>query len=153
MRDPSMVAEGQLADTPGTDQCLAFLWKAWLPTSWATALPVLMKPLLLTLVQAALADMPPNSALGADGIPASLYFHFPRNFAPKMTEILQSVFGGGQIPEEWLLGIIRVVPKVPGGIAPEQQRPICLQVVTLKWMSVVILAQLQDFLRLVIPPQ
>ena len=46
-----------------------------------------------------------------------------------------------------------MVPKVPGGIAPEQQRPICLQVVALKWMSAVILAQLQDFLRLVIPPQ
>ena len=119
MRDPSKPLNDQNAAIPGTGQCLEFLKKAGLLTCWATALPVLMKPLTSTLVRATLADMPPNSAPRADGVPASLYIHFAKHFTPKMTEILQSVFGGGEIPQQWLLGITRVVPKVPGGIAPE----------------------------------
>ena len=138
MRDPRLTPQG--AGGPTMEECLQYLRRANLPNIWATALPALMKPLSLPLVQAVLADMPPNSAPGADGIPASLYIHFSKHFAPQMLGILNSIFFWGEIPQEWLLGIVRVVPKVPGGIAPDQQLLICLQVVALKWMSAIILA-------------
>ena len=95
MRDPSRAPDGQSAAIPSTERCLEFINKAGLPACWATALPVLMKPLTSTLVQATLADMPPNSTPGADGVPASLCIHFVRHGTPKMTEILQLVFWGG----------------------------------------------------------
>lgn len=68
-----------------------------------------------------------------------------------MGELMDHVLQGAQLPETWTEGLVRVVPKVPGSLLVSDMRPICLQNMSIKWMTAIVLRQLEDFLAAVIP--
>ena len=114
-------------------------------------MPLLMKERTSTMVLEALAGLQPQSSAGSDGIHAAVYQRYASVFAPKMGELMDHVLQGAQLPEAWTEGLVRVVPKVPGSLLVSDMRPICLQNMLIKWMTAIVLRQLEDFFAAIIP--
>ena len=57
------------------------------------------------MVQQALTDLDPSSALGADGFTGGFYKRFRSEFAPVMLSIIQEVHESGVVPDNWFTGV------------------------------------------------
>ena len=66
------------------EECRCYIDNLPLPGKVRTALPLLMKPLSVEVVEAALDSMEGGSSAGADGMPSELYQRFPAVFVPRM---------------------------------------------------------------------
>ena len=82
---------------------------------------LLLKPLTSELVFTALETPKPAS--------------FPETLTPKMTEMIAHFLSTGGITEEWALAILSPNPKQKGSISVEHLRPLRLQSVLFKWVS------------------
>ena len=96
--------------------------------------------------------MDPSSSPGDDGIQAGVYKAFPDFFVRNMCCAYQEIEAKGT-PEEWVTALARSLPKDPGSAAVDRQRPIALQQAKLKWLTGVLLLQLQDALFQLVPSQ
>ena len=80
------------------EECWRYVRSLPIPPKILQALPLLMKPLSLDVVLAALERLKGGSAPGKDGILAELYQAFPSVFAPRLLSAMQEflrVGGGG----------------------------------------------------------
>ena len=77
---------------------------------------------------------------------------FPSVLVPKMTEMIQHFLTTGQISERWALAILSPIPKEKGSISVEELRPLCLQNVPFKWVSMVLYLMLKDLIHFLTPP-
>ena len=116
-----------------------------MPAQWRTAVPLLWRGCSEDLVYAALQQMDPSSSPGDDGIQAGVYKAFPECFVRNMYRAYQEIEVEG-LPDEWVTALVRSLPKDPGSAAVDRQRPIALQQARLKWLTGVLLVQLQDAL-------
>ena len=117
-----------------------------------TAVPLLWQGCSEDLVYAALQQMDPSSSPGDDGIHAGVYKAFPEFFVRNMYRAYQEIEVEG-LPDEWVTALVRSLPKDPGSAAVDRQRPIALQQARLKWLTGVLLLQLQDALFQLVPSQ
>ena len=57
------------------------------------------------------------------------------------------------VPESWGTAILTPIPKSSGTPTPNKLRQLVLQNVVLKWLSTIILCQLEDLLAHLVPPE
>ena len=134
------------------EECWRYVRSLPIPQKILQALPLLMKPLSLDVVLAALERLKGGSAPGKDGIPAELYQAFPSVFAPRLLSAMQDFLRVGEVPAEWSVSLMRCLPKFCGAEHPKDMRPIALQQVCLKWVTTTVMLQLSDVWPQVIPP-
>ena len=95
--------------------------------------------------------MKPHSSPGLDGIQASVYEAMDGIFSEKMMDIMGQFLAGGAIPEDWTATILKCIPKSISAETPDKQRPLALQNTKVKWVSAVMLLQIQDVLQAITP--
>ena len=134
------------------EECYQWLEGRGLQAQWRTAVPLLWQGCSEDLVYAALQQMDPSSSPGDDGIQAGVYKAFPEFFVRNMYRAYQEIEVEG-LPDEWVTALVRSLPKDPGSAAVDRQRPIALQQARLKWLTGVLLLQLQDALFRLVPSQ
>ena len=134
------------------EECYQWLEARGLAAQWRTAVPLLWQGCSEDLVYAALQQMDPSSSHGDDGIQAGVYKVFPEFFVRNMYRAYQEIEVDG-LPDEWVTALVRSLPKDPGSAAVDRQRPIALQQARLKWLTGVLLLQLQGALFQLVPSQ
>ena len=134
------------------EECWRYVRSLPIPPKILQALPLLMKPLSLDVVLAALERPKGGPAPGKDGIPAELYQAFPSVFAPRLLSAMQDFLRVGGVPAEWSVSLMRCLPKFCGAEQPKDMRPIALQQVCLKWVTTTVMLQLSDVWPQVTPP-
>ena len=141
---------------PGTKtvpDCLAFLSTLPLKPTMKGAAKLLIKPLIEELVLTALEKLKRGSSPGPDGLPAEALMAFPSILVPKMIEMIQQFLAQGKISEKWATAILAPIPKEKGSISVTDLRPLCLQNVLFKWVSMALYLMLQDLILYVTPPE
>ena len=159
--EPTQIAEelkqfwsGVMAKGEHTvEECAQFLRSLPLRPQLKGAATLLLKPLTQELVLTALEKMKPGSAPGLDGVTAEIVMALPGALVPKMTEQIALFLTTGKITEEWALAILNPIPKQKGSISVTQLRPLCLQSVLFKWVSMTLYLMLQDPLLYATPPE
>ena len=134
------------------EECYQWLEAKSLSAQWRTAVPLLWQSCSADLVYAVLQQMDPSSSLGDDGIPAGVYKAFPEFLVRNMYRAYQEIEVEG-LPDEWVTALVRSLLKDPRSAAVDRQRPIALQQARLKWLTAVLLLQLQDALFQPVPSQ
>ena len=160
-RDPQKIAQklaeywgGIMTNPQRTEQeCLQYLETLGIPPRLGYCVPLLWRPLTRELVETALGRLPRGSSPGEDGISAEIYQAYPEIFVPRMLDAMQGFVSAGEVPHSWSGAIIRPIPKLPGVPTEAATRPICLQNVRIKWVSMIILLQAQDAMAQIIPQQ
>ena len=138
---------------PTKSECSQWLACLGLPARWRSMYRALVRPCSREVVEVALGRMHGSAAPGEDGIWAKCYQTFPEFFVPKMLEIVEGLEGGEDLPEGWTVACVRPIPKRPGALRPEDQRPIALQQCKTKWLMTVFLVQIEDVMAQLVPPQ
>ena len=100
---------------------------------------MLVRPLTLTLVEAALASLNQTSSPGIDGIPCAVYSKFQSQYATRMLHITQHTLDEGKkkFNREWVEALLNLIPKGRGIVQVAVCRPLVLQNTTHKWMAAV----------------
>ena len=68
-----------------------------------------------------------------------------------MMAIMEQFLAGGCIPEDWTATILKCIPKSISADMPDKQRPPALQNTKVKWVSAIMLLQIQDVLQAITP--
>ena len=133
--EPSRVRTSKLAD------CLS----KFLPfRKVKSSLPLFLKPANVTLVHTALDPQKYGPLPGLDGVSAKLYKTFESFFVPVMHHTDSSPLGGGLLYSAWSMGVEINIPK--GNLTDSilELRPLTIVNVLLKWISSILLLQLQN---------
>ena len=138
---------------PQKDACKEWLQRLPLPSRWKTLVPSLIRPRTEEVLLESLKRMDGSAAPGEDGIWAACYQAFPEFFANRLEEIFKDLENGAALPPEWTISCVRPIPKKPGAVKPEDQRPIALQQCKVKWVMMTILVQIEDAMAQLVPPQ
>ena len=112
---------------------------------------MLIRPLTISLVEAALDTLNKTSFLGVDGIPCSVYSKFRGAFAPRMLQITESTLATGSLNPDWAVALLNLIPKGRGTVHVAHYRPLVLQNTSHKWTAAIISLQTQDLVA-TIPP-
>ena len=115
-------------------------------------LQMLVRPLTLTLVEAALASLNQTSSPEVDGISCSIYSKFQSAFTPRMLNITSHTLDTGKLNPEWAQSLLNLIPKGRGTIQVADCRPLVLQNTTHKWMVAIVAPQFQDLVAAITPP-
>ena len=145
---PGVMAKGEQS----VEECAQFLQSLPLRPQLKGAATLLLKPLTQELVLTALEKMKPGSALGLDGVTTVILMALPGVLVPKMTEQIAQFLTTGKITDEWALANLRPIPNQKGSFSVTQPRPLCLQSVLFKWVSMTLYLMLQDLLLYAPPP-
>ena len=109
--DSTMSSEGCTADT-----CSHYLRPLFRRFNVKLMSQMLLRPLTLTLVGAALASLNQTSSPGVDGIPCAVYSKFQSHFAPRMLHITQRTLDEGKL-NPWLArALVNLIPKGRGKV-------------------------------------
>ena len=144
---PTRGAKGEQS----VEECAQFLQSLPLRQQLKGAAALLLKPLTQELVLTAREKMKPGSAPGLDGVTAEILMALPGVLVPKMTEQIALFLTTGKITEEWALADLSPIPEQKGSISVIQLRPLCLQSVLFKWVSMTLYLMLQDLLLYATP--
>ena len=137
--------EGVMLDKAATEaECTRYLESLPIPANVKRAAPTLFRTVSLSLVQEALRQMKPHSSSGLDSIHASVYQAMGGVFSDKMVTIMEQFLAGAPIPEDWTATILKCIPKSISAETSDKQRPLALQITKVKWVSAVVLLQIQD---------
>ena len=131
--------------------CTRYLESLPIPANVKRAAPLLFRQVSLPLVQEALRQMKPHSSPGLDGIQASVYQAMDDLFSEKMLVIMEQFLAGGAIPVDWTATILKCIPKSISAETPGKQPPLALQNTEPKWVSAIMLLQIQDVLQAITP--
>ena len=71
----------------------------------------------------------------------------------QMYEPLKRFLDTGTTPETWTSGVVTMIPKTKAMQTPESLRPIALQTTRQKWLTNILLIQLEDVLLHCVPAQ
>ena len=107
-------------------ECQSYIRGCAPPERWSTTLPNLWQEPKEDIVTTALERLDPQSSPGLDGIPDLLYQTFPETFCPRMLKHVTEMRQSGTFQDSWSQGIMRSLPKEPGNLSVDKQRPIML---------------------------
>ena len=116
----------------------------------AQCTPLLFKELSANLVTAALERLKNGPVPGLDGVPACIYQHFPDIFVQQLLYSLHGFMAGDVPLDSWTVALVSSIPKHPGVPLVEGLRPISVCNVLLKWVTIVLLMQIDDILHPVV---
>ena len=114
---------------------------------------LLFKQLSPKIVHEGLKRFNSNSAPGLDGFSAKFFKRFSEVFEPRMHESLKRFLDTGTMPETWTSGVVTMIPKMKAMQTPDSLQPITLQTTRQKWLTNILLIQLEDVLLHCIPAQ
>ena len=113
----------------------------------------LFKQLSLDIVHEGLKRLNSNSSPGLDGFSAKFFKRYSEIFEPQMYESPKRFLDAGTMPETWTSGVVTMIPKTKAMQTPDSLRPIALQTTWQKWLTNILLIQLEDVLLHCIPSQ
>ena len=105
------------------------------------------------MVLAALFELDPSSAPGPDEFSGGFYRAFKQHFAPVMLELIRTAAADSTVPEEWIRGMTRCIPKEAGIPASDSLRPITLLNCKMKWLTRVLKLCLEDLVQFIVPSE
>ena len=114
---------------------------------------LLFKQLSPDIVHEGLKRLNSTSAPGLDGVSAKFFKRFSEIFEPQMHESLKRFLNAGTMLETWTSGVVTMIPKTKAMQTPDSLRPIALQTTRQKWLTNILLMQLEDVLLHCIPAQ
>ena len=128
------------------EECPRFLRKLGICPNIAQYGAALFKPLSLSIVEEGLRRLKTRGSPGIDGVPAEILKAFPEIMIPKMHACIKMFLNDRALPSDWPKGIVTMVPKSFGEPSVENLHPIALQTTRQKWITNVLLIQLEDVL-------
>ena len=161
IRGPKAVAK-ELVDhwdkvstpTGSTEEvCVAYLKSLGVEQRLRKAGRLLFKQLSLDIVHEGLKRLNSNSSPGLDGFSAKFFKRFSGIFEPQMYDSMKRFLEVGKMPETWTSGVVTMIPKTKAMQTPDSLRPIALQTTRQKWLTNILLIQLEDVLLHCIPSQ
>ena len=105
---------------------------------------LLFKQLSPDIVHEGLKRLNSNNAPGLDGFAAEFFKRFPGILEPQMHESLKRALNTGTMPETWTSGVVTMIPKTKAMQTPDSLRPIASQTTRQKWLTNILLIQLED---------
>ena len=135
------------------EECVAYLKSLEVEQRLRKAGRLLFKQLSLDIVHEGLKRLNSNSSPGLDGFSAKFFNGFSTIFEPQMYESLKRFLDVGTMPETWTSGVVTMIPKTKAMQTPDSLRPIALQTTRQKWLTSILLIQLEDVLLHCIPSQ
>ena len=135
------------------EECVAYLKALGVEQRLRKAGRLLFKQLPMDMVHEGLKRLNSNSSLGLDGFSAKHFKRFSEIFEPQMYESLKRFLDAGTMPETWTSGVVTMIPKTKAMQTPHSLRPIALQTTRQKWLTNILLIQLEDVLLHCIPSQ
>ena len=133
------------------EECVAYLKALGVEQRLRKAGRLLFKQLSLDIVHEGLKRLNSNSSPGLDGFSAKFFKRFSEIFKPQMYESLKRFLDAGTMPETWTSGVVTMIPKTKAMQTPDSLRPIGLQTTRQKWLTNILLIQLEDVLLHCIP--
>ena len=107
---------------------------------------LLFKHFSRDIVHEGLKILNSNSAPGLDGFSANFFKRVSEIFEPPMHESLNGFLNAGTMPQTWTSGVVTMIPKTKAMQTPHSLRPIALQTTRQKWLTNILLNQLEDVL-------
>ena len=135
------------------EDCVAYLKSLGVEQRLRKAGRLLFKQLSLDIVHEGLKRLNNNSSPGLDGFSAKFFKRFSGIFEPQMYDSLKCFLDTGKMPETWTSGVVTMIPKTKAMQTPDSLRPIALQTTRQKWLTNILLIQLEDVLLHCIPSQ
>ena len=135
------------------EECAAYLKSLGVEQRLRKAGRLLFKQLSLDIVHEGLKRLNSNSSPGLDGFSAKFFKRFSGIFEPQMYDSLKRFLDVGKMPETWTSGVVTMIPKTKAMQTPDSLRPIALQTTRQKWLTNILLIQLEDVLLHRIPSQ
>ena len=127
------------------EECVACLKALGVEQGLRKAGRLLFKQLSLDIVHEGLKRL--------NSFSAKFFKRFSEIFEPQMYESLKSFLDAGTMPETWTSGVVTMIPKTKAMQTPDSLRPIALQTTRQKWLTNVLMIQLEDVLLHCIPSQ
>ena len=128
------------------EDCVAHLKAIGVEQRLRKAGRLLLTQLSLEIVHDGLKRLNSNSALGLDVFSAKFFKRFSEVFEPRTHESLKRFLDTGTMPETWTSGGVAMIPKAKAMQTPDPLRPIALQTTRQKWLTNILLIQLEDVL-------
>ena len=113
---------------------------------------MLFKDRSLPVAQAALDRLSTAGARVFDGIPASVLRVFSDLFCPRRLEEIKMYMNGGTPSYDLLMGLMYMISKTKNSVVVSHMRPICVGNTRLKWITTVLLIQVEDVLAHLVHP-
>ena len=135
------------------EECVAYLKSLGVEQRLRKAGRLLFKQLSLDIVHEGLKRLNSNSSPGLDGFSAKFFKRFSGIFEPQMYDSMKRFLEVGKMPETWTSGVVTMIPKTKAMQTPDSLRPIALQTTRQKWLTNILLIQLEDVLLHCIPSQ
>ena len=135
------------------EDCVAYLKSLGVEQRLRKAGQLLFKQLSLDIVHEGLKRLNSNSSPGLDGFSAKFFKRFSDIFEPQMYDSMKRFLEVGKMPETWTSGVVTMIPKTKAMQTPDSLRPIALQTTRQKWLTNILLIQLEDVLLHCIPSQ
>ena len=135
------------------EDCVAYLKSLGVEQRLRKASRLLFKQLSLDIVHEGLKRLNSNSSPGLDGFSAKFFKRFSDIFEPQMYDSMKRFLEVGKMPETWTSGVVTMIPKTKAMQTPDSLRPIALQTTRQKWLTNILLIQLEDVLLHCIPSQ
>ena len=135
------------------EDCVAYLKSLGVEQRLRKAGRLLFKQLSLDIVHEGLKRLNSNSSPGLDGFSAKFFKRFSGIFEPQMYDSMKRFLEVGKMPETWTSGVVTMIPKTKAMQTPDSLRPIALQTTRQKWLTNILLIQLEDVLLHCIPSQ
>ena len=135
------------------EECVTYLKALGVEQRLRKAGRLLFKQLSLDIFHEGLKRLNSNSSPGLDGFSAKVFKRFSDIFEPQMYESLKRFLNVGKMPETWTSGVVTMIPKTKAMQTPDSLRPIAMQTTRQKWLTNMLLIQLEDVLLHCIPSQ
>ena len=135
------------------EHCVAYLKSLGVDERLRKAGRLLFKQLSLDIVHEGLKRLNSNSSPRLDGFSANFFKKFSGIFEPQMYDSMKRFLEVGKMPETWTSGVVTMIPKTKAMQTPDSLRPIALQTTRQKWLTNILLIQLEDVLHHCIPSQ
>ena len=135
------------------EDCVAYLKALGVEQRLRKAGRLVFKQLSPEIIHEGLKRLNSNSAPGLDSFSAKFFKRFSEVFEPQMHESLIRFLDTGTMPETWTSRVVTMIPKTKAMQTPYSLRPIALQTTRQKWLTNILLIQLEDVLLHCTPAQ
>ena len=134
-------------------EAVTYLEKFFHGKNTALIAKMLIQPLSLDLVHAAMDSLNGTSAPGIDGVQVSIYKTFSDFFCPIMLDMYTGILSSKTLNSDWSLALLNPIPKGLGTASVHSLRPLVLQNTSHKWVAAILALQLRDYIDALTPIQ
>ena len=114
---------------------------------------MLIQPLSLDLVHAALESLNGTSAPGIDAVQVSIYKAFSDFFCSFMLDIKMDILASNTLNNDWSLALLNPISKGLRTASVHNFRPLVLQNTSHKWVAAILALQRRDYIDVLTPIQ